>query len=512
MGFWARVRGWFGGPEAQASTALAIVEGPARRRMAVLTGTPAADLRIARSETNEPTPRAVLDWTPRDLKVALSFADSGNLSRLALLCEAILGDDRAAAVFHTRAAALFGSRLLFDPARGRRKNAAVRALEAEEDWWTIFPEDELERLLTWGWLAGLGLGELVLPPAAVSEERAVPRLKVWSPGSLRYDWPSRRWLLKQADGSEIEITPGDGKWVLFTPYGARRPWAHGLWRGMARLWLFKQYALDDWGRHSEVHGIPMRVGIPNDASATGDKRKQLAADLADVGREPAFVLPPGFDFKLVEATADTWQMFQAQIQLANTAMSIMAIGTHMPTEVQGSPGTGATAQHLVRQDYKRTDAEKASTFTRSQVLIWWALWNFGTADVAPWPRWDFEPPQDQQAMANVVKTFADSLEVFRRTGVKVNVIALAERFNVPLLPGWSGELAAPAQPPPAPVPPASPAPNERAPRQGARTFAERHAALLADLKDFRELGLRFDQQKVDALALLHDVPPPQLSA
>lgn len=387
----------------------------------------------SRAQFTEAPPRAILTWTPADLRNALSVADSGNLTRVAQLCDAILGDDRASAVFATRRAALFGSRLIFDPARGRRKGMAVRALEAEEDWWTIFPEEELGRLLTWGWVLGVGVGELVLPPAATSDKRAVPQLKVWHPSNLRFDWKKRAWFLRLDGGQEIEITPGDGKWVLFTPYGCNRPWAHGLWRGMARIWLLKQYAYDDWGRHSEVHGLPLRVAVPPETGSTKDSRKELAADLADLGRDTGIVLPPGFDFKLVEAIAQTWQMFQAQIALANTSMSIMAIGTHMPTEVQGNAGTGATAQHLVRQDYKRTDAETVATFARAQVLVWWALWNFGIAEVAPWPRWDFEPPQDQQAMANVVKTFADALNVFSNANVPVDVKALAERFNVPLL-------------------------------------------------------------------------------
>src|SRR5262249_11255640 len=159
-----------------------------------------------------------------------------------------------------------------------------RALEAEEDWWTIFPEDELGQLLEWGWLLGVGLGELVPPSPIVAEERYVPHLKIWHPSALTWSWTERQWYVTVDGGGKVKVAPGDGRWILYMPYGASRPWAYGLWRGMARLCLLKQYALDDWGLHSEVHGQPLRVGI-SPAGANPELRKDLANDLANIGRD-----------------------------------------------------------------------------------------------------------------------------------------------------------------------------------------------------------------------------------
>lgn len=423
---------------------------PAPVAAAAVASAPSA--RIRGSDNVEPQVRSYIQWTPGLIRAAQLMADGGHLRRVADLCEHILGDDRAPSVLGTRRAALLAARLTFEPAGHKgRSPRVVRALEAEQDWWTLFPETELGQLLTWGWLLGVGVGEMVNPPDATAEDRYVPTLKVWHPRWLRFDWPTRTWRLETANG-EITITPGDGKWILFTPFGSSRPWAYGLWRGMSRLVLFKQYALEDWALHSEVHGQPMRVGSCPQGT-TKDVRKELAADLKELGRDTAIAMPPGFDFKLVEAVAQTWQMFQAQIELANRSMAVMAVGTNLPTEVVGAAGTGAGAQHLVRQDYKKADNEIVSTMLRSQVLVWWARWNFGDERLAPWPQWDVDPPQDSAAVATLWKTVADSLVAFQNAGFKIDPQDIKDNFGIPIQ-----RFAEPVQPGAKP-PPGAPADN-----------------------------------------------------
>src|SRR5262245_12450160 len=91
------------------------------------------------------------EWTVRDLRAAQQAADSGNLSRIADICESlILGDDRAPTVLNTRVNGLLGSDLTFEAGFGRKKNQAIRALEAGEDWWTSFPTERLGQLILWG--------------------------------------------------------------------------------------------------------------------------------------------------------------------------------------------------------------------------------------------------------------------------------------------------------------------------------------------------------------------------
>lgn len=384
---------------------------------------------------SEPSVRTYTTWTPAMLKSALTMADGGNLSKAADLCDAILGDDRAPAVLNTRVNAVLGSPLTFEAGRGRSKKAVVKALEIGEDWYSAYDEAVLGQLLLWGRLLGVGLAQQnwrILPDHG---NREIPVVENWHAQHLRWDPRERRWMVRVGDGGqEAAAAPGDGKWIIFTPYGANRPWAHGLWRGMSRLWLLKQYALDDFGTHSEAHGNPMRVGIPPKAGEAnhGNKklREELASDLADMASSSSIVLPPGFDFRLVEATANTFEMFVKQIDMANAGMSIMAIGSNLPTEVGNGAQTGATAQNLVRVDYKRADAEVLSTTTHDQTLTWWAEFNFAARGLAPWPEWEIEPKADLQARAVLVKTVADAIDKFGEAGAPVDVSAILEEFEI----------------------------------------------------------------------------------
>ncbi len=404
----------------------------------------------ARTLYDEPSVRQFALWDPIQVRSALMAAEAGTLMRAADLCEAILGDDRALAVLNTRANALLGCELKFEMGFGKKRRAALKALEAEEDFWTAFPEEELRRLLIWGVLLGVGLGEIrwEAKDKADPNSRMIPKLKVWHPRHLRYDWMTHQWFVRVNEyGAEELIQPDGGKWILFTPFGEGRPWAYGLWRGMSLLWLFKFYAFQDWARHSEVHGQPIRMGfLPPEAGkldplVISRLRADLSNDLANLGTETVFVPPPGFDFKLVEATARTWQMFLAQIDLANASMSVMAIGGDLATQSKSGTHTGATAQTLVRDDYKASDANALSTCLHDHALVYWADWNFGDRGLAPWPDWQVDPPADLKAKVEVLTGFANALKILvdpavtaacASQGIEVDIAELFKQSEVPV--------------------------------------------------------------------------------
>jgi phage gp29-like protein len=393
-----------------------------------------------RSAHREPQPRTQIDWTVSRQRQALRRADAGDMRELASLCDAIMGDDRAPSVLRTRGNALFGAPLTFEASGdGRRKGRVVRAADLEDDFWSMCPEVALGQLKLWGDLLGVGLAELVWVESLDHGGRVLAQLRVWHPGGLRWDWPTRQWFLRvEADANggtrEIPITPGDGKWVMYCPYGTSTPWRHGLWRGMGALWLVKDFAQRDFGLHQEVHGLPIRVGMWDGGklTPTPKDRAELAGYLGAVGRDTGIVAGAGLKVELVEAKARTWEMYTAQITLSNTGMSVMAIGTNLPTEVAAGIGTGAYAQNLVRLDYKRADAEAMSTCVHDQILTWWAEYNFGSMALAPWPVWDVEPPADRTAMAAVWKTVAEAYATFKAQGVAPPIKVIEERFDIPL--------------------------------------------------------------------------------
>lgn len=296
-------------------------------------------------------------------------------------------------------------------------------------------------------MLGVGLAQHVWTDRGLSINRLVPKLKVWNPRHLRWDWPGRRWMLRVAGDKEIEITPGDGTWVLYMPYGDSRPWARGAWRAIALWQTLKTYAIEDWARYSERHGQGTTVAESPENSSK-DKRLELAAQLADLGRETTLVLPPGFKYSLVEAVADTWETFQAQKNAADMGMSVAILGQNLSTEVSGPVSTGATLHGRVLQTFIDTDAETLTGCIHDQSLVWWAEFNFGESAVAPWPIYDTKPPEDRKASAEVTKTRADAGKTLASIGAfTVNEVRIAAGHE-PLKEGGD-EIMKPA-PPPAP--------------------------------------------------------------
>lgn len=366
----------------------------------------------AKNQRREPaaSARALCEWSPSLLRAAEAVAETGQLRMLADLCTALRGDGRVRAALETRVRGLLRLPLAFLPSGdGRRQGRVVRALEAEEDWYAIAPENELVELFSWLLMLGVALARLEWTEI---RGRLIPTIRVRNPRWLRYDWPTRRWMLTVDDGlAEVEVVPGDREWVLFTLGAGAQPWTHGAWKGIKKFWLGRGLAWDDFMRAGEVNGSPTRIGYSTgeNTDTSDDVAKEVAEDLSLLGADASYVPPPGWDVKLLEATGQTWKMFPEAIQLAATEIAITLNGQNLSTEITDGVGTGATLHGTVRGDLIASDADQGATGLHDQVLTCWAEVNFGDGALAPWPVWDTEPPEKKTARTAAMKTFAEAV-------------------------------------------------------------------------------------------------------
>lgn len=404
--------------------------------------------------------RILTDWTPAKLKSAWLAAENGNLSHAVALCEWLLTDERVAAALDARVDALLGLAPSFEPGTGRRSARAVRALEAGEDWWDSYQESELRSILKWGILLGLAPGRHEWQARPDHGNRVLPGLTFWNPQSLRWDWTLRRWTIRDSSHVEYELVPGDGEWVLHTPGGRVRPWKDGVWLSLGRWVLLKQYAMGDWGRHSEK-GSLLVATAPDGASQ--QQRQELASDLASAGSDTAVALANGFDLKLVEVAANTVQIYNAQINAADDAIAIRIRGGNLSTEVNGGSLAAAQSQAKTNETPKlKADAQGLTTTLHDQSLVWWAEFNFGDRRLAPWPVYPVEPEEDKAAKATMVKTLGEGVAVWDKLGFEVDPNELVEQFGLSFLTGKRKE------PEPAPEPVAGQPPSDQgAPQQRA---------------------------------------------
>jgi phage gp29-like protein len=409
------------------------------------------------SFAEEPPRASALEWNPRLIKQAERMADGGSMRLAAQLCDQILSDDRlSGGLREVRIRGRDGRPVAFEPPND---DAASPVDQLAEDWWEMAPEDTLSEWMEWGIILGIGVGrvaswERVEQPSGV---RLLPHrddgtvgFDVIHPSALRYDHEQKAWFAKQRAGAEVRVTPGDGTWIVYMPYGAKRPWARGAWRSIARWWLLKSYAVDDWGRYSERNGQGLLVGVAPPETRK-EHRDELAADLQDLGRETSIALPPGYDLKLIESEANTWETFKAQVEMANTAIAIRILGQNLSTEVSGGSYAAAEVHKAVAASIIRADDETSATTLRAQLIWWWTAFNFGDGRKAPWPKRDTTPPADTAALAKTLIDAADALQKWTALGAPVDNEAYARTFRVPLVEGqkWSE----PAEASPAPIVP-----------------------------------------------------------
>ncbi len=361
-------------------------------------------------------------------------------------------DDRVNGVLSTRVNALLGRPVQIAPANDSpRAKEIAEALEGV--WEKMFPLDQLAALQRWAIHIGAAPAELLWDTDAAGAW--VPTIKVWHPRYLYWRWDTYSFLIVTADG-QLQLEPGDGKWVLLTPGGRhQRGWMSGTVRSLAIPWLIRTWAYRDWARYSEVHGQPTRKAIAP-AEALKEDKDRFYREIRDIGSEPTVLLlrneaGEGFDYELEEAAAQTWDGFEALIGKTETSIAIAVLGQNLTTE--GGPHVGtADVQDEVRRDYLRADATSLAGALREQVIRPWCEFNYGDPELAPIPSWDVEPPKDHQAAALALETAGAALTTLNAalasSGKRVDIDAFAEQFDVPVV---DAPVPAPgAFPPPAP--------------------------------------------------------------
>lgn len=374
-----------------------------------------------------PSPRRLghLEGILRSLEMGL-FRDA------ALLCDSMLRDDRISGVLMARLNGLLGLALVFTAAKDTARGKLI-AEDAEESWPDMFPPDQISELLRWGILLGIGVGELIWARDAGEWK---PRLRVWHPQFVRWDWNTQAYWLIVDGAQEIRLDPGDGKWVVYTPYGYEYAWLRGLARPLAEPWLSRRWARRDWSQYSEEHGKPTRLAIvPSTAEKT---EKNAFVNRVSVAESNTTIKlerdanDKGFDLKLLEAVANNHEGFEMLLKHLDVAIAVCINGQNMSTDGLGGLGAQEKAGEPVRVDIKRKDALIADVL-REQALTWWALYNYGARELTPWPAWEVDPPEDGKAIADELNTLADAVTKFKAAGAPIDVRALLEEHDVPML-------------------------------------------------------------------------------
>jgi hypothetical protein len=378
------------------------------------------------------------------------MAETGQMIEVADLVETMFTDARIAGVLSTRTHGMLGMPLSFKDG----DQEVTRALEGDAErrdgeWYYMHDESELAKLLSWGLVLGVGLAQRKELPRIMGQPHRY-KIETWSPRWLtyfHYGFGQSHWKVLTQNGLE-SLIPGDGNWILFQPYGARRPWGEGLWRKLVFPWLLKHYSMEDRANFSEVLGSPVWVGN----TAHGGTEKQRAnylAQLRGLGKNGKIVLPEGWSLELKEAAGAGKQgdVFSQQIDFSNEEITIALAGQTVTTE--GTPGfSDGGPQQRIAQNLMRFDAARMSTCLHDQSLEPWAKINWGLGASAPRPEWDTEEPEDISEKSDGLAKLGDAItkldSALKFHGLKVDAQKIMQDFSIDTLPADPAALPVPA--------------------------------------------------------------------
>lgn len=374
------------------------------------------------------------EWTILAIKRGVTTLLLGNFGPAAMLTEAMLGDDRIQSAVNGRVKGTTKCDAVFTPAEEAGGEEVAEALEAL--WPEMVPEETLEALITWFTFLGFALAEQVWEARELKGRTYwVQRLKVWHPLYIYFDNTRRQYVAIAQDGI-IYIEPGDPKWLLITPWGYRS-WIRGAVRSCSIPWVVRQYALRDWGRFSEKHGLPLLVAkVPAQSSA--EDKARFYGSIKNLGAETGIQIPTqggkdaaAFDVQLLEAKDTSWEAFPGLIQACDQSITLAIRGTNLTTQVDGGSYAAAQTHADEDSDLAISDRKKLATALRAQLIKPFVLYNFGKASLVPGLTF-VSPESDPAAEAKVLLDVANAVSIFRNAQVPLNVEELAQKFGIPL--------------------------------------------------------------------------------
>ncbi|MFT3773003.1 MAG: hypothetical protein QM820_47070 [Minicystis sp.] len=252
-------------------------------------------------------------YQPRDRDEILAACESGQLLRLAFFLDFLKQDGLVSGLMGTRTGGLLrqpvlysGDPFLVEQLKGVEPTYDDSGLVVDPGkpglWQRMVPTAELSKILSDGLLAGVGVGELV------ADETGLPVLRHLDLHWVRYDYQLDRWIY-QGPGGTYEIVPGDGRWVLFTPKGQRRPWIHAAWFPLAYPVISKAGTALDRLRWQGQLADPLKVIESSKASSPRMRDYLLNFIKEKWRRSPGIVTLPDEKVYLVESNGRGFDVF-----------------------------------------------------------------------------------------------------------------------------------------------------------------------------------------------------------
>lgn len=375
-------------------------------------------------------------------RAMLAEHEQGRFTLSAAFARAVMRDADLRGAMNQRLLALVGSDHCIEPAiPGRTAERYARDL-GERFRMMVSRGAELD-IVRDAIMNGVGCGQIVWWWRDDLEE-AIPVLEPWPIDALEQDPYSGLWYVQTRTG-RLQITAGDGRWLLYCPWGEREPYFHGALLQVAEWFLRSSDAARAYSRYIELTGNGIiKARVPTGGRGTPEYTNFIAS-LRNMGRNAIIPLPrskdahDSYDLELDALEADLNKIFVEMLRISGGKMRLVVLGQDL-TSQNNTVGTNASSSTgmKVNGNVSRADSETWMDCLRAQMLTPWALYR-GRPDLAPFAYYDLEEERDAKGEAEASNVAADALGKWQAllkdgaTGRVVDLVASAERWGVATL-------------------------------------------------------------------------------
>ena len=344
--------------------------------------------------------------TPSRVLAILHAADAGApQTQFELFGEMLQKWPRLAAVEATRRLALTGLDWEIEPGPtpAGDAQAAERASQAAE--YCRLTLAALERLdNTLDHLAnaigyGIAVAELVWEAGHLVDIVPVPHTRLAADANE----PWRLRVRTEDDpGTGVALDEHAAKWVVHKPRTkAGRHFEGGLLRASALMYVAQNLSFKDWLIYSQIAGMPVRVGRFEPGTPEADKQNLLKM-LEALGTDAVAIMSKSVELQMIESRGGD-KPYQPLQQYCNNEITILWLGQHLTTDLQGQGSRAAAEIHdRVREDLLVNDIADESRTIRRDLLTPLVRARFGDGVAIPHLRRSLIQSVDTKVLADTL--------------------------------------------------------------------------------------------------------------
>lgn len=402
-------------------------------------------------------------WELPDRDAAMHTAEQGDFTQVARLCDAMRSDGLIRGLLGTRGALLnfpvmhegdpwVVERLKGRPAEYDPETGAILVERVPGVWDRMTPRPELRAVHDDGLMAGVGLGYLCDDPTPGGWRRLKHLDLHW----LRYRHSEDSWWYQTTLGP-VRVTPGDGRWTMFTPYGRERPWARGAWYPCAGPFIGKQGAAIDRMRWQRFLADGLRYIKAGEQASEVHLPEMLRFIRGGWQYAPGLVAPKGYEPGIVEASGRGYEVYTDTEDRGDREIQVALAGQVVTTDGGKGFSSGDIWRDIASNLIQET-ADALGVWAGTDIIDpYTCVIGLGSGRVQA--HWDARDPSQKSAAAAAAKGVADAIDAIDKVaaprGQRVKLTTFFRSQGVEVdLESITGETPQPA---PALPPPGAPA-------------------------------------------------------